>query len=493
MKIKVLMVGVGLFLISATAQANVVFDGGFETGNYSQWSEVEWNMARPLNEQFEIVTDIVRDGNYAAKMTVHDGDEFMHTGGERVQLERPDAYNEGEGDEYWYSWSTYFPSNWQNLTHAPDDWMVIADWHASNNVDFGNVCQPLQIEVDGNNRLIATMLSGDVTGYNCFNGAGTANYYDQVIVDSLNLGKWNDFVIHVKWTVEDDGIVEIWHKTDNEDSFTKVFEKTGVPTRQYVNTKSNADTPYFILAHYRSEEQAHTSVLYHDGFKQATSLSDFSRRKNICETSLTMSNCNNTQNVDSFVPTVKLKHSHKKYKLDKRKRLYLKRKKVSFRSQDGELAGGKVQLFVDGDLKEEDNVDSSGKWKISRKFKKNGNYKIRFKYFDEGDNFIGESSRYKIKIDTKKPKFIDNTTHLTRHAGDKIFFRATDTKSKKLKSKKRHKIKYYKYKFLGKKHKTKNPWFVIPASTPKGTHLLEVKAYDKAGNKVRQIIKVKIL
>jgi hypothetical protein len=262
-----------LVILYNTASANVVFDGGFETGNHSQWSDLSWNLDRPEAEQFEIVTDIVREGTYAAKMTVHDGDEFLDTGGERVQLERPDAYNEHEGDEYWYSWSTYFPSDWQNLTNAPDnDWLLIADWHASNNADFGEICQPLQIEINANNQLIATMLTGDVTGYNCFNGSGTANYYDQVIVDGIELGKWNDFVIHVKWTVENTGVVEIWHKTNDEAVFTKVFEQAGVPTLQYINNKNNVDTPYFILAHYRSEEQAHTSVLYQDAFKQSTSL-----------------------------------------------------------------------------------------------------------------------------------------------------------------------------------------------------------------------------
>jgi len=256
-------------------KAEVVFDGGFETGDHSQWAELNWNLDRPESEQFEIVTDIVRRGVYAAKMTVHDGDEFLETGGERVQLERPDAYNENEGDEYWYSWSTFFPSDWQNLTNAPDDdWLLIADWHASNDGDFADICQPLQIEINGNNQLIARMLTGNVTGYNCFSGSGTANYYDQIIVDGIELGKWNDFVVHIKWTVENTGVVEIWHKTDEETTFSKVFSQAGVPTLQYINNKTNTDTPYFILAHYRSAAQSHTSVLYQDAFKQVTNLFD---------------------------------------------------------------------------------------------------------------------------------------------------------------------------------------------------------------------------
>jgi len=271
-----------IIFLNRSVSANVMFNGGFETGDHSQWSDLSWNLDRAENEQFEIVTDIVRDGTYAAKMTVHDGDEFLNTGGERVQLERPNAFDEHEGDEYWYSWSTFFPSDWQNLTGAPDDdWLIIADWHATQDSDFANVCQPLQIMINGSNQLIAQMLTGDVTGYDCYNGSGSANYYDQVIVDGIELGKWNDFVVHVKWTVDDKGVVEVWHKTKDETSFEKVFETTGIPTLQYVNNKTKVDTPYFILAHYRSAQQTHTSVLYQDAFLQATSLLDFNNRNGI--------------------------------------------------------------------------------------------------------------------------------------------------------------------------------------------------------------------
>ena len=48
--------------LNRSASANIVFNGGFETGDHSQWSELSWNLDRAENEQFEIVTDIVRDG-----------------------------------------------------------------------------------------------------------------------------------------------------------------------------------------------------------------------------------------------------------------------------------------------------------------------------------------------------------------------------------------------------------------------------------------------
>ena len=193
--------------------------------------------------------------------------------------------------------------------------------------------------------------------------------------------------------------------------------------------------------------------------------------------------------VDKFTPKVKIKNSRKKYKLHKKKTLYLKKKKISFQSRDEELAGGKVQLFIDGKLKDETVVKANGDWKVGKRLKKNGRYKIRFKYFNSDGTFLGESRKYKIKIDTRKPRFVNLPSFLTKRVGDRVHFRATDSKKSK---KVQKKVKYYKYYFLGKKHKTKKPEFVIPAGTSRGLHILKVRAYDKAGNKVTKRVVIRV-
>jgi hypothetical protein len=258
-----------LLILTQNSIAQLSFDGGFETADHSQWAELNWNLNRPESEQFQIVTSPVRQGMFAAKTIVHDGDEFLDTGGERCDLERPDSLNEQEGDEYWYAFSTQFDINWQNPGPVPEDWLLIADWHASSN--YPNICQPLQLETDAQGKLYVRILTGNVEGYDCFNGSGTAFSFDQEILSTLSPGLWNDFVIHVRWTTSNNGLIEIWHLLEGEKKFTKVFEFLDIPTLQYKTNPANPDSPYFILAHYRSSFNTHTSVLYHDGFRQATS------------------------------------------------------------------------------------------------------------------------------------------------------------------------------------------------------------------------------
>ena len=240
----------------------LLFDGGFETGDALQWAEVSWNLDRPQEEQMQIVTDTVRQGGYAAKMIVHDGDEFMETGGERVQFARPGP-DEHEGDDYWYAWSTLFPGDWQ----PTNGWLLILDWHAT----YDDVCQPLQFELDHANALIVQDLAGDVTGYDCFNGPGTARNESQVIIDEITLGKWNDFIVHVKWTTSNAGLVEVWHKLEGDAEFTKVLTWRDIPTLQYKGDPANANVPYLMQAHYRDEGNTHTGVLFQDGFRMADS------------------------------------------------------------------------------------------------------------------------------------------------------------------------------------------------------------------------------
>jgi hypothetical protein len=250
-----------------TATPQLVFDGGFESGSSTPWGPPVYNAAeRSLSEQFEIVTDPVRQGQYAAKTTVHDGDKARGMDGERVQLARPGRQEtfEIEGREFWYAWSTMFSEDWQPLT-PPDDWLVILDWHSV----YDDVCQLLQIETDSSNALTARMLTGDVTGYDCFDGPGTAYQHAETIVDQITPGKWNDFIIHVYWTTSENGFVEIWHKLEGDAAFTKVMDVSGVPTLQYEGDPEVYRPPYLLLAHYRSDSQKHTSVLYHDGFRQS--------------------------------------------------------------------------------------------------------------------------------------------------------------------------------------------------------------------------------
>jgi len=169
-------------------------------------------------------------------------------------------------------------------------------------------------------------------------------------------------------------------------------------------------------------------------------------------------------------------------KINKDKRIYIKEEKTTFKGESENLRNGKVQVYVDGKMKEEISADSEGAWKGKVKFKEDGSYDLKFKYLNSSGNLLSESSKYRVKLDTKDPEFENIPPIINKQVGSKIWWNATDD----------YKIRYYKYYFNGDKVKTKDGFFNVPAGTPKGTHTLLIRAYDKSGNKEDKVVLVRV-
>src|SRR5207248_957482 len=91
--------------VASSASANVLWRGDYETGDLSQWAGVEG-----LTSRLTIVQSPVRQGKYALRTELHQGD--FASSGTRNEVENSSAqYNEVEGNDKWYAWSTMFASD----------------------------------------------------------------------------------------------------------------------------------------------------------------------------------------------------------------------------------------------------------------------------------------------------------------------------------------------------------------------------------------------
>jgi len=188
-----------------------------------------------------------------------------------------------------------------------------------------------------------------------------------------------------------------------------------------------------------------------------------------------------TDTIEVSKPKIKI-GSEKKVSFSKSKKVRSKSKKFSFKGSAEGLIGGAVQVWVNGKLKKEVDILDDDSWKVKVKVKKNETYSFKFKYIDSDGNEVDKSGKYYVKVDSKKPEITDLPTFLNKRPGDKVWWKATDN----------DKVKYYKYYFNGKKKETKSASMIIPANTPKGVYTLQVRAYDKAGNKVRKYVVVRV-
>jgi hypothetical protein len=219
---------VGLAL-PAVAHASIVWRGDFETGDTSQWSTRQ----AVSDDRLLVVTSPHRQGTYALKATVKNGDDPIGASGNRNEL----AYLslEGEGSESYYAWSTMFADDYPSL----DSGQVVTQFHQ--NDDTGN--PPITFYTEGEE--FRFYVNGDVLWRT-----------------TLERGAWYDVILHVKWSWDASiGFVEL--AVNGRVVVPKTFLATGTDR-------------YLKQGVYRLAGITADSIVFHDGMVRATSPEDVS-------------------------------------------------------------------------------------------------------------------------------------------------------------------------------------------------------------------------
>jgi uncharacterized protein (TIGR03382 family) len=220
-------------LLPMLASADVAWKGDFETGNISQWTRSQ----AVANSRLQIVSDVVREGRYALKATVRQGDDPIGASGNRNEL----LYisQEKTGSTWFYKWSTMFPKSYP----SSDTWQVFAQWHQE------GCCgsPPLEFFVRGEEMNLRV---GGADG--------------EILWQSpLNRDAWHDFILEVKWSSNKKvGYVQLWHNG-----------KVAVP-KTFGATQYGSEFNYLKLGLYRDDAIRPEAFVYHDGFTMASKLED---------------------------------------------------------------------------------------------------------------------------------------------------------------------------------------------------------------------------
>ncbi|HEX8703743.1 MAG TPA: polysaccharide lyase [Myxococcaceae bacterium] len=220
-------------LMPTVASAATLWKGDFETGNLSQWSKLQ----SVSSDRLMVVRDVVREGRYALKVTVKKGDNPIRASGNRNEL----VYlsRETPGAEYFYKWSTLFPSNYPSSPR----WQVFAQWHqdgccGSPPLEFYVVGEEMRLRVGGNSGKVVWRMP-------------------------LVRGTWHDFVMRVKWS------------SDAKVGFVEMYKdgKLVLP-KTMAATQFGREKNYLKLGLYRDASITQVGVVYHDGFIMGTKLED---------------------------------------------------------------------------------------------------------------------------------------------------------------------------------------------------------------------------
>lgn len=146
------------------------------------------------------------------------------------------------GGTYWYGWSMFIPSDWQDTSAHYD---IVNQWATAPTMP---VRGGGTFKCGANGSHLARQ---DDTFYFIFQRQGDSvdvkcTKYPLAKVSAVR-GKWIDFVMHVKWTGNKDGFLKLWIKAGDR-SYTQEINYKG---RTFWNDEGTG--PYFKMGLYKGE------------------------------------------------------------------------------------------------------------------------------------------------------------------------------------------------------------------------------------------------
>ena len=275
-----------------------------KTGNWGKpethglISQNSWNL------RYE--TKIVRDGKYSLRFEMRDGDcskedcprgkKIGSMGRSEVGFFKPlNKKYKGDHGEVWYAWSMYLP---KDTNHIDEAWTLTGQFKELGGSKYRNKKYPsckdpgeevglrlgFRIKEEGLTLFRETCYireNGKVPEY---------SVEEQIIIPTIELNKkknnWLDFLMHVNWSFEKDGFINLWV---NED---KLYEHKGINSSIPVAHKGKNPGVAFRFGIYNGNrfDPVKPQVLYYDSFKRGLT----------CKKTALWHDCNN-------LPSYKLK------------------------------------------------------------------------------------------------------------------------------------------------------------------------------------------
>jgi hypothetical protein len=232
-------------LFPGSAQARTMFDGGFETGNLSQWPLRQMcssNRATVYSARSRPNWPAPASGRYALRLEVYNSDVSPCTPTDNPRAQIATSTMLAAGHDYWERFQVYFPSTWPSTS----SWQLFQQ-------DYGspwNGSPPLGFAVHRMNGV-------DTMGMD----RGANHNYDEIWRARLTRGHWYTFLVHKFMSSSDSaGYVELW-----VDGARQSFVNGA--TRFHTNTlaSDHAGSYQFFLNDYRAANTANVSDVFFDG------------------------------------------------------------------------------------------------------------------------------------------------------------------------------------------------------------------------------------
>jgi len=197
----------------------------WETGNTSQTTGLE---CPSQSNDFALVTSPTRQGSYAARFHLDSSSGLWNNGTPRCLAT---LYNSGEttGDDYYYALSVYLPAQ-----ISPE---LLWELHHPSSLYNLSGCgvAPFAIQTNSSGGFEFRVSTG-----NCTVGQGYSYWEPHIPIPNLTsqpVGRWVDFVVHIRFAEDNTGVVEVWSRVQGDPwPSSPAIARYGIPTLPYCNT-----------------------------------------------------------------------------------------------------------------------------------------------------------------------------------------------------------------------------------------------------------------
>ena len=235
--LSVWLAGLGFFLFAAPAPARILFKADFETGDLSQFLGKGQNATA---RNIQVVTDIVQQGKYAGKFTIHEDDVFnpqqlrVQVGGPRITVE--------EGSDTYMSFYLY-------MAEPPKDRDNFFYWEGSPPPKYDNV-MTWWLEPDA--------AGGALIKYGTGNLGRDGTHWQA----PFGIGRWHQLAMHIHWS------------EDPQKGNTRLWFDGALVLDKKLKTKGPESVYFCQPGIHRSPHRPSMDTIYFDNFILADTLEE---------------------------------------------------------------------------------------------------------------------------------------------------------------------------------------------------------------------------
>jgi len=235
---KSVILSAGFFCLRGSAE--IIFKAGFETGDLSEWTQTGTRGQNATPKNIQIVTDVVQEGKYAGKFTIHEDDVFnaqqlrVQIGGPRITVE--------EGSDTYMSFYMY-------MAEPPKDRDNFFYWEGNPPPRYNNVMTWWVEPKEGGGTLIKY-------------GTGNLGRNGTEWEADFPIGKWHQLTMHIHWS------------EDKEKGNTRLWFDGALVLDRKLKTKGPESVYFCQPGIHRSPHRPSVDTIYFDNFILADTLEE---------------------------------------------------------------------------------------------------------------------------------------------------------------------------------------------------------------------------